>query len=1525
MRRAVIGLLSCVSAWAQCSGYGHSATATVHHALVAGNLTNFTVTLSGTWNQLATVANGGQVTNASGYDICFANSGNTATYSWDLESYSPTTGTLVAHIGPMTLSSTADAVFSVYWGNSAVTTFQGGSAGSAWDANFAGIWHLGNGSTLNLNDSSVNANNGSPNGAPTATTGVADGALNLASASSQYVSIPASSALEPGTGSWTFGTWVQTTSGTDGYALCNALANGYNQWCIEKWTDNYARLLFWDASGPSGTHGVNLAYSGATINDGNWHQIVGVYNSSTKVLTLYLDGASVAASSALTSYAGINVTAQLNLGRREVYWNGGIDEVRVSNAARSPQWIQTEYNNLNAPGNFVTLPICSITTSSLPAGSVGNSYVQTVGTSGCVAPSFSAASGLPPGLSIAASTGVISGTPTTVGNYSFSVSVADANGSPTQPLSIQVTGGCTGYAYSATLTVAQVTAPLANFPVLVSASVPPQNVLTPQANDICVSNTANTVTYPIQWLNTVNASNLSTSGYSMDGPVHNYNWATGKVNFVFQAPSLSATAPTTFTIWAGNPFATIADSSLVWDSNTQLVAHLQELIGGYGAQGGSINAVTGAYNTNGTASTRVTGLIGFAQSGVSAISFGGSGTNCFPSCNGETVSALVKIASGATPSFDLLNGGRYQGAGAVPDLQVASGVAWCYGPNTLQGPAINDGNWHHLACASGPANNAFYVDGVAVSGTLGESDGYNPTITFAGGGLSSVAIQEGRVSNTARSAAWIAAEANDLLHPSTFVSIGTWSFSAGAGPAISAASLAGNSPNSLQATWTTSAPATSQVLCGTVSGGPYTYFTPLLHPVQSGNSFWGVTSHAVAITGLPNNTSGTAYYCVARSIDANGRWTTSAEMQAGTLAALTSTAMKVSYVSPATRPNDQPGGQNGMPVASCWFDGDTQYSTWAADGNQYGMCEDCGGPQNGSTGGNPAVLMLKWNDRNHLCGTELAYGGSNAGGYPAGSSWDSIGPISVNGVIYHAVGRREGPFCCNSVLKTTDYWSHSLAPQHNTGPSSAPVAGIDWPSPGNAMFNRGTMLTAWVQYGQDYNSSGSLPWYAGADGWVYALITDNGIALTRTRIEDMPLQDPSRRQYYAGAQVADDGLYDAAWSYDYTRETNLMAASPMLTGTFSKFSMTFIPDFNRFALITNPQDPGSAFTAGTGILDCPYPWSVPMPIGTAPRSQVFISHYPGFGQLLSATYSRLNSSPLSATITLSTASGYTYASNPAWDDYSTLTYAVGLGAAGDRVRPASSTNSRTGHIPGGLDLDYEFNGNTGDSVLVNASPNDPIGQYNTAVTVTSSNSTAKAFYIDQYGMYNFGFSNSNGRGGLWAGPQYYTLTTPYTKALTAFTALLVWGHYPASVTANGTTYTLTIPSGETVAAKGTDLVIQRNGTTASSWNVLVGGVTVATGLSCADGSFCAFVVRRDASNNVTVYRSNSIQASLPLTPDASANVTAAWGSSALTLGSSLVGEISESLIWSRALSDAELIREMGVVRRNMAVRGVNIQ
>jgi subtilisin family serine protease len=112
-----------------------------------------------------------------------------------------------------------------------------------------------------------------------------------------------------------------------------------------------------------------------------------------------------------------------------------------------------------------------ITTSSLPDGTVGASYSQTVSASGGQMPySWTLASGsgpLPPGLSLGASSGTISGTPTSAGSYSFTVQVADSSQSDTQVLSITVGAapppavaitttslpqGRVGVSYSATVT-----------------------------------------------------------------------------------------------------------------------------------------------------------------------------------------------------------------------------------------------------------------------------------------------------------------------------------------------------------------------------------------------------------------------------------------------------------------------------------------------------------------------------------------------------------------------------------------------------------------------------------------------------------------------------------------------------------------------------------------------------------------------------------------------------------------------------------------------------------------------------------------------------------------------------------------------------------------------------------------------------------------------------------------------------------------------------------------------------------------
>ena len=85
----------------------------------------------------------------------------------------------------------------------------------------------------------------------------------------------------------------------------------------------------------------------------------------------------------------------------------------------------------------------TVTTTSLPAGAVATAYSQTLQGSGGQAPvTWSVVSGsLPAGLTLAAATGVISGTPTSVGSSSFTVQAKDSTGTTaTLPLSINVAG-----------------------------------------------------------------------------------------------------------------------------------------------------------------------------------------------------------------------------------------------------------------------------------------------------------------------------------------------------------------------------------------------------------------------------------------------------------------------------------------------------------------------------------------------------------------------------------------------------------------------------------------------------------------------------------------------------------------------------------------------------------------------------------------------------------------------------------------------------------------------------------------------------------------------------------------------------------------------------------------------------------------------------------------------------------------------------------------------------------------------------
>ncbi len=93
------------------------------------------------------------------------------------------------------------------------------------------------------------------------------------------------------------------------------------------------------------------------LSTGAWYHVVAIYDSSDDTVEIYIDGTSALSESTTGSLVATTEVLRIGATSFEVNYqvDGIIDEVRVSDTARSGDWIKTCYNNQSNPAGFYSV------------------------------------------------------------------------------------------------------------------------------------------------------------------------------------------------------------------------------------------------------------------------------------------------------------------------------------------------------------------------------------------------------------------------------------------------------------------------------------------------------------------------------------------------------------------------------------------------------------------------------------------------------------------------------------------------------------------------------------------------------------------------------------------------------------------------------------------------------------------------------------------------------------------------------------------------------------------------------------------------------------------------------------------------------------------------------------------------------------------------------------------------------------------------------------------------------------------
>ena len=327
------------------STFNYRKQISINASMVDSDLSNFPVLVSITDNDLKNNAD------TTGYDIIFTSS----EINWEkgifsdilpheIEKWDSSTGELVAWVKLDEVNSTTNTTFYMYY-NSICKSDKQNTSG-VWDDNYRAVYHMNDITTSTIRDSTANLNNGTKTGAnsPQET----DGFIAKAQDFPDDCEINISTGFSDIRDAVTVEVWIKpdTITADDGIVGQDSGA-GSPSWIMHI-EDSEIWWGLW--TGGKTDWPANQTVKCTPVN-AQWNYVVGTYNKENT--RIYHNG---------TEKANASYTEQLNaagtvyIGRyfSSLYrYDGVIDEVRISDVARSAAWINASYQTMSSPSTFL--------------------------------------------------------------------------------------------------------------------------------------------------------------------------------------------------------------------------------------------------------------------------------------------------------------------------------------------------------------------------------------------------------------------------------------------------------------------------------------------------------------------------------------------------------------------------------------------------------------------------------------------------------------------------------------------------------------------------------------------------------------------------------------------------------------------------------------------------------------------------------------------------------------------------------------------------------------------------------------------------------------------------------------------------------------------------------------------------------------------------------------------------------------------------------------------------------------------